>query len=647
MSLLMVKDLSLSYGNKVLFDAESFQVGPTERLGLVGANGTGKSTLMKILAGQVRPDEGSVIYRKGSRLGYLSQELSFTHMGTLLEAVMKAVPGRETLEERLRELETSLQHATQVEEQIELSENLANLTEEFTHFEERFGRHCAERILAGLGFRAKDFDKPIHQFSGGWKMRAALASLLLQGPDLLMLDEPTNHLDLPTLTWLDSFLQRSRKALLLISHDRAFLNRHIERVLALEIEGLRSYVGNYDTYRRLRAEEVELLQSRADKLLAKRAETEAFIERFRAKASKARQVQSRVKMLEKQEEISVLSERAKVKFEFPEVTRSGLEVAALRKVRHAFGPTLVYNHVNVTLLRGQRVAVVGANGAGKTTLLKMMAKELTPDAGEAWHGHQVLAGYYAQHHSDTLNPQASILEEVSSHAPQMPPSAVRNMLGSFLFSGDDVDKKISVLSGGERARVALARLLVKPANLLLMDEPTNHLDLDSTEALSEALKTYSGTILFVSHNGSFLNQLATHIWVVENQEVNLFPGNLDDYWYHLNQKVRADSESEGTKLPAGGNFEKDRRRKEAEDRQKKSKLLAPLRKSIDKLEADISVLERLQKEREMHLATPELYSDFSKLRELTQQHHKGKAKLEELYLLWEAEQQKLAQAEVT
>jgi ATP-binding cassette subfamily F protein 3 len=653
MSLLITQEICLAYGKKVLFEDASFTLGPRDKVGLVGANGTGKSSLMKIIAGVQHPDSGTVSFARGARVGYLPQELIALPSGTVVEAVLSTVPGRDLLERRLKSTEEELAQAPDEATQLELSQELADLHTELDHFEEHYGRHHAERILKGLGFRDADLAKPTGALSGGWRMRAALAGLLLQDPDLLLLDEPTNHLDVPTLTWFDGFLRRSNKALILISHDRDFLNRQVGRVLALEIEGLRSYVGNYDAYKRQRAEEMEQLRARAAKVEARRAELQSFIDRFGAKATKARQAQSRAKMLAKLEEVHLLEERDTVHFSFPEVERSGRDVAMLEGISKSYGPHVVYSGLDARVERGQRIAVIGANGAGKTTLLKILAGELPVESGSVKLGHNVVMGYYAQHHADTLDKRNTIIEEVRPLAADKPESYVRGVLGAFLFSGDDVDKPIGVLSGGERARVALAKLLLRPSNFLLMDEPTNHLDLDSTEMLIDALARYGGTLLFVSHNRAFVNRLANQVWDVVDGRVVPYAGNLDEYLYHQEQRRLAteaaataveQGKAGGDKAAAGPVTEKDRKRLEAEARQRRSVVEGPLKKEISRIEERISKLETEQKEREAQLADPALYNDFARAKPLMDTHRSGKEELEELYMAWEAAQEKLAQA---
>jgi ATP-binding cassette subfamily F protein 3 len=646
MSLLTAREISLSFGAKVLLDQASFSVNARDRIGLVGANGTGKTTLLKILSGAVRPESGTVELRRGVRIGYLPQDVLELPEGPLLETVLAAVPDRARLSDGIQATEAALARAQDDEEQLDLAEQLADLHEELAAFEERYGRHQAERILFGLGFGKADLQRPVAELSGGWKMRAALAGLLLTGPDLLLLDEPTNHLDVPSLVWFDEFLRRSVRAVVLVSHDRHFLNRQIDRVLAFEVEGLRGYSGNYDDYRRQRLAEEQELEARARRQAAERAEVEAFIERFRAKATKARQVQSRIRRLEREQIIRAVEARATIHFTFPEAPRSGREVLCYREVEKSFGDKVVYRGISQTLLRGERVAVIGANGAGKSTLLKLAAGELAADRGSVELGHQVQCAYFAQHHTELLDPSRTVLEEVWSVAPDQPQAWVRSILGAFLFTGDEVEKRIAVLSGGERARVTLARLLVVPSNLLLMDEPTNHLDLDSSEKLIAALQDYRGTLLFVSHNRSFVNGLATRIWDVRQGSLVDFPGNLDDYLYHCSELSSSASDPKGDGSPDAGArdrrpSERERRRQEALEREALNARLRPIRHEVVELEARIAQLEAEQRGLEPRLADPAIYQNFTQSRPLTEAYAGNKAELEQLYSRWEAAQQRL------
>jgi ATP-binding cassette, subfamily F, member 3 len=644
MSLLHARALSVRFGPKVLLDGASFVLGHHDRAGLIGPNGSGKSTLLKILAGRIEPDGGAVQLVRNSRAGYLPQELSELPPGTVIDGVLASVPGRSWLQERLAAAEAGLARAATEEEQVELGGELAELHEQLAHHEEIYGRHRAEEILGGLGFARSELLRPASELSGGWKMRAALAALLLQDPELLLLDEPTNHLDVPTLEWFDSFLRRSRKALVLVSHDREFLDRQIDRTISLEPEGLRAYAGNYERYLELRAAEEERLAAQAEKQSRRRAQMQAFIERFRAKATKARQVQSRIKLLEKEEIVQVREERATVRFRFPEASRSGREVARLERVSKSYGATPVYRDLSTQVLRGERIAVIGLNGAGKTTLLKLLAREVEPDSGAVALGHKVVTGYFAQHHTERLDPARTILEEIHGLVPMQPQSWVRGVLGSFLFSGDEVDKRIGVLSGGERARVALARLLVVPSNFLLMDEPTNHLDLDSSEALIDALTRYEGTLLFVSHNRSFVNGLATRVWEVRDGAIDSQPGDLDD-WSRRRAAQAAGEVPAGSSRPTAGGPGLQARRERALQREHRDKVLGPIKRAVAELEQRIAQLEQEKKAAEARLADPALFSDPARSTPLITAYRDASRKLEELYARWEHKSEELADAE--
>ena len=654
MSLVSARDLSLAFGADAIFDGASFSIGPHDRIGLVGPNGTGKSSLLRILAGERSPDGGTLVFRRGARLGYLPQDVSSLPEGSIVEAVLSSVPGRDALAARLVATEAALAEAGTDEERLELSEALAELHDELAHFEERFGRHRAERILGGLGFAADRLDRPTRTLSGGWRMRAALAGLLLQDPDLLLLDEPTNHLDVPTLAWFEDFLRGTRKAMMLVSHDRLFLNRQIDRVLSLEPEGVKSWVGDYDDYRRLRAEEEEQLVSRAARIEARRAQLSRFIERFGAKNTKATQAKSKQKMLDRMETVELPEERDTALFRFPDAPRSGREVLRLEGLSRSYGPVAVYRNLDAQVLRGERIAVIGPNGAGKSTLLKLAAGELQPDAGAVKLGHGVIAGYYAQHHFErdehapidgpartfgTLDPDRTVLRTLWDVVPDQGESWIRSVAGSFLFSGDAVDKRVGVLSGGERSRVALAKLLLRPTNFLLLDEPTNHLDIESSEALIEALAGYGGTLLFVSHNRSFVNRLATAVWEVKDAGVVPWSGNLDDWLYHQRQLELAAGPEAGedgaARETAARGGDRERRRVEAEARNARRRVEKPLRDAIQVAEERIAEVERTERAATEALADPSVYDDFARARVHVEARQRAQSELETLYAEWE------------
>jgi ATP-binding cassette, subfamily F, member 3 len=684
-SIVVLDGVTLSFGSRAVLDDIGLRVGEHDRIGLVGPNGSGKTTLLRVLAKEQAPDKGSIQRSKRSRLGYLPQDLAVDGGISLIDFVLASVPGRADLDSELAEVEAELESAQGVaddETLMGLAERIADIHERIDHFERFFAEHEALRILAGLGFVSRDRTRDLGEFSGGWKMRAVLASLLFQQPDLLLMDEPTNHLDMPSVAWLSDFLARYKRAFILISHDREFLNEQINRVVSFEPEGLRQYSGNYDQYVRQRAEEEEVLINKARNLQKERERRERFVERFRAKASKARQAQSRAKQLARMEEVETLEIRQVMRIKFPEVPRTVNEVVKIKGLRKAYGEHVVFPGIDLRVQRGEKIGIIGPNGAGKTTLLKILAGELAADAGEVVIGSNVQVGYYAQHHAETLHAESTAFAEVQRANPDATPTQVRSVLGAFLFSGDDVDKPIGVLSGGERARVALARLLINPGALLLMDEPTNHLDLQSSESLAQSLVDYGGTLVFVSHNRSLIRTLATRIWNIEAGMVETYPGTLDEYMYSQRMRLEAEGQAvaasnsrskhppaappprpapapavTGSAGPAGETDasrgknnradERERKRREAETRQRRSQLVGPIQKRIDRLEGRVAELERAQAERSTQLSDPAIYDDAATRNRLLDEYQKAAAKLEELQARWEAAMQELEEAEAT
>ena len=691
MSLIVLEQGHLAFGGRTILDGVSLRIGEGDRVGLVGPNGSGKSTLLKVLCGRQGLDGGQVRMSRHCRVGYLPQDVLEVAGETVLRSVLDAVPGRGDVEEQLQRAEEALAATADPDEQLRLARALSTLHERLERFETFYSQARACSILVGLGFRERDLGRPTAELSGGWKMRAALAGLLFQDPDVLILDEPTNHLDVPSVAWLDGFLAERQAALVLVCHDREFLNRHIERVVSFEPEGVRGYSGNFDDYKAQRVQEEEVLEASAANRERQVRELERFVERFRAKATKARQAQSRAKLIEKLEkEIEKPIVRPKrMRFGFPPTTRAGRDVILLENVAKRFGDLELYRGLTRGIYAGDRVAIIGVNGVGKTTLLKIIAGELAADAGQVRIGANVQLGYYAQHHTELLDPRRTVLEEVWRVNPGLSQSHVRGVCGAFLFSGDDVDKAVGVLSGGERARVLLACLLLRSSNLLLMDEPTNHLDTDSAEALAEALKTFDGTIVFVSHNRSFINHLATKIWDIVDHDVVEYPGNLDDYLHHRALQSppardpaeaappprRAELGPDGRPLAEGRparrrraeesarppeptpashdqeeparssrDEEKQRRRREAERRNELSRRTRKLREEVARLEERIASLEAEQRELEPKLADPEFYKTEG-FKESLRRYDDNRGKIEELYGRWEHQQEELAGVE--
>jgi len=643
----------------MVFDSVSLRLGNRDRIGLIGPNGSGKTTLLKVLAGQQELDDGKVTRARGVRVAWLPQDLAVASGRTLLQMILGSVPGRLALDADLAataaELERAQAAGESEESVLELAEAIAELHERIDHFERFFGEHEALAILAGLGFAPGDELRDVGEFSGGWKMRGVLAGLLFQRPDVLLLDEPTNHLDMPSVAWFSDFLKRWSRCFILISHDREFLNEQIDRIVSLEPEGVRSYPGNYERYLVQRAEEETILAGKAKNLARERERLERFVDRFRAQATKARAVQSRIKSLEKMESVETYAKRSVMRFSFPATTRPVADVIRIEGLRKAYGEHVVFPGVDLTVKRGEKIGIIGVNGAGKTTLLRMIANEIPHDAGMIKLGGGVDVGYYAQHHADTLDMTSTVFDVVARANPLATPARVRSLLGAFMFSGDDVDKPVKVLSGGERARVALARLLVAPGNLLLMDEPTNHLDLESSESLCEALKDYDGTLVFVSHNRSLVRNLASKIWNVENQAVDVYPGSLDEYLYSMAQRrmeVAATGAATVGSLRSNAapaktmsrEDDKARKRKEAEARQKRSARLGPLEKKVAQLEERIAELEPAQAKRSVELADPDVYADEARRNKLLSDYQQAAEKLEELIARWEASQAELETA---
>ena len=654
MSLITVLQVSLTFFENQIFRNVGLQVEPGDRIGLVGPNGSGKTTLLRLLTGEISPDSGEVRIARETRIGYLPQDIQEGLSGPLLHSVIDSIPGRVRLKKRLTKAEQSLKGANRKQEQARLAEKMAEIHHKIDSLEQQFPRYEAEKILSGLGFKKEELDRPVSSLSGGWKMRAALASLLYQKPDLLLLDEPTNNLDIPSIRWLEQFLLDFKGAMILVSHDRDFLNRQVHRIVSFEPEGIVFYGGNFDFYLKARKERKKSLEATARKQEQKIKEAQKFIERFRAKASKARQAQSKIKLAKKIQLVETHHEEKTVHFSFPDVTRSGRDVLSIKGVSKGFDQRTLYKRLTRIVLRGERIAVIGPNGCGKTTLLRMVAGEIKPDEGTIGLGHGVLMGYFAQHHSEMLDSKKTVIQEVYQVVPHANVSFVRGACSAFLFSGNDVDKAIGVLSGGERARVALAKLLVKPGNFMVMDEPTNHLDISSSETLIDALEDYNGTLLFVSHNQSFINRLATKIWDIREAGIVEYPGTLDEYYDHLK---RTEKELEPTlvkeglqdenKIQGSLNTRKNRKaqkRKRAEKRRLIHNTLKPILDELEQLEKRIAELELREKDLGKRLADPKLFKDTKKSVPLISEYNDVKEKLESSLLKWEQCQDKLEAA---
>ena len=541
--MIQLTEAAKHFGGRTLFKDASLRLGDDDRVGLVGPNGSGKTTLLRILAGQEPLDAGRLVQNRAQTVGYLPQQgLSFAGR-TLLEECQSVFEGLLKLETELRELEEGMAAPAEDRAKAEAdAERYARLQHEFAVREGYALDARIATVLDGLGFAPGDTVRHCEAFSGGWQMRIALAKLLLASPDVLLLDEPTNHLDLEARNWLEEFLGGYPHACVLVSHDRYFLDAVITRVWAVGRGRLTAWTGNYTAYLKQREQREEQLTAAWRQQRERRQQLEVFINRFRYTATKAAQVQSRIKEIERLPELELPEQEAHMHFKFPQPPACGRTVLELAGVAKSYGELRVFSQLDLRLERGDRVAVVGRNGAGKSTLLRLMAGELAPDAGERRVGHEVRLDSFAQDQYKALNAQRRLLDDLIDCAPALPAPALRGLLGCFLFRGDDVFKPIGVLSGGERNRYALLRLLLHPANCLLLDEPTNHLDLDAKEVLLDALRQYTGTLVFVSHDRYFLDALATKVWEVGGGKAGVYLGNYEDYRY---RKAHAGEEAAG------------------------------------------------------------------------------------------------------
>ncbi|MBW2724145.1 MAG: ABC-F family ATP-binding cassette domain-containing protein [Deltaproteobacteria bacterium] len=651
--LIQLQDLSKFIGGRALFEHASLRLNAGDRVGLVGPNGAGKTTMLRIVAGDEASDHGEVLKSRGTRIGMLRQEIDPTQEHSVQQEAAKALARLDDLEAEMRDLEHQMSDLgdEHVEVPAAMAERYDRISAQFTHGGgyEREGRIAA--VLAGLGFEESERHRPLSSFSGGWLMRVELAKLFLSDPDVLLLDEPTNHLDLPAIQWFEETVAAFEGAVIVVSHDRTFLRRHTTRVAEIDGTGrFTVYEGNYDRYLELREEQREHLLARKQNQDREIAQMERFVERFRAKATKARQAQSRVKALAKIDRIELAPDtRRQMRMKIPDPPRAGAVVMNLSQVHKSYAEKKVYEGIDFQVRRGDRVALAGPNGAGKSTLLRIVAGRLEINAGERRPGHNVEVAFFAQHQLESLRPELNVLEELERGAQTDDYPRLRGHLGAFLFSGDDVEKKISVLSGGEKARVALAKMLLRPANLLVLDEPTNHLDIASREVLEQALASFQGTLVFVSHDRSFINALATRVVEVNHGVLTEYIGNYDEFLARktalekrqATQDAAAAQEPQTASKPAPKSTSKPSR-SEPKLSKKERAALRERRKAHDKVQRQIQRLEEKIQQQEAllepfgwQLSDPGIASDAARLQELEAQRAAVQQVIDDFYRDWE------------
>ncbi len=658
--MLSINHLDIRYGEKHLFKDVSAQVYEGNRIGLVGVNGAGKSTLLKIMAGVAESDDGVLSKAKTVTVGYLPQESHELLTGkTLYEEAQNAFANLLSLQQEVEGLNLQLAN---VEPDSDEFERILSRQGEIQHIldsSEIYSMQAKiEKVLLGLGFKNDDMQRPVSEFSGGWLMRLKLAKMLLEAPSLLLLDEPTNHLDLESLTWLEEFLISYKGAMIVVSHDRTFLDSATSMTWEVSLGRVTQYKGNYTFYVKEKEERKQVEKAAFDNQQAQIRQTMRFVERFRAKSTKAKQVQSRLKQLDKMELIEIDDEEMSVKFSFPPAPESGRDVLSVEGLTKSYDGKPVFSGVDIQLQRGDKVAVVGVNGAGKSTLLKILSDNIPADGGNVKLGANVIMTYFGQHQAQELSPSLTALDTMALSGEDMTITRMRSLLGAFLFRGEDVDKKVAVLSGGEKSRLALAKMIAKPANLMLLDEPTNHLDMSSQEVLQQAMAQYEGTIIVVSHNRYFVDTFVNKVLEVKDHQITLYEGNVREYLLkkqeiELKQCVKNEhkvKEVNPVKLDKTGEQKlsrKEQKQIEAQKRQERSRLAGRWLKQVEEAEQRIDELEEEKERLETTMADPDLYSDEEKWALTSKSYEDCKRRLDRWYASWEEAQEKVEEIDAS
>jgi len=630
-----LSNISLQFTGEYLFQNVNLKINSGDKICLVGSNGTGKSSLLKMMVGEIEPESGSIQKQKNISIGYLPQD-QVVHKGkTLIDEVFTALSDIKSLHQKEKEIITQLESSTfNDEEKEDLVNQLGEVHLRLEELESYSAESKIEKILTGLGFAEKDFKRLTDEFSGGWQMRIAMAKLLIAQNDLLLFDEPTNHLDLDSLQWMIEYIQSFKGSMIIVSHDKNFVNLTTNRTWEIFLRKINPYNGKLNDYLKYKEERDQMLINQREIQQKKIKDTQRFIERFRYKATKAKQVQSRVKQLEKIELIEIPDDEETVNIRFPNPPQSGVFNVELKGIYKSFGEMKLFEGIDFRVNRADKIAFVGPNGAGKTTLSKIIGGKIDFDEGERINGHNNVISYYSQDIADSLNPDVDLIETLDSVGSEKSIGQLRSLLGAFLFTGDDVFKKVGVLSGGEKSRLALAKILLSPSNFIILDEPTNHLDYSSKKVLQQALVNFSGSLILVSHDVEFLNPIANRVVDIRAGKIKIYEGDIEYYLFKHNEESQQ-VVTDKIEQPTESSSRKEQKRIEAEKRNKRYKATKDLKDKLAKLEKEIHKHEQELEKINAVLIIPDSYNDHTQIRELNEKHKELKLSLDEKVKEWE------------